>query len=1263
MEMQSLFSIENNIITNFTPLQAVVYFRKLLWAEARLVGIGGHLIDVPECINVGDGGIDAIIDGAQPVNDEVIPQGTTGFQIKASDLQPRECILEIHKENNLKKPLKPEIQRILDNGGNYVLVLFADITPEMHHRRKIKIEQELSRLGYKNEVRVYSASQLIEFSNKHIALVSEYNRIRNGISHSQWSQQKFMQMPAMFVVDEQRTGWIEQLRYEILNQHDQTLIFRVTGLSGIGKTRLVFEALNIDGIRQSVIYLDARLFLTSELFFKLQNDTTIDVVLVVDECSNKHHDEIVRAFDGPRSGITIITISYEKGSLPSPTKLFDLQPLDDKKIREIIDIEFPSLLHEVASRLTRFADGFPRIAVLLGESYLENGLTSDDIIRVSDSVLMNRLLGISDPITEYDRKLIRVLQAISIFGKIGIEGSVSNEAEWLANFANVTLIEFHEIIREQKERGIVQGQYFIYISPIMLQIHLLSEWWETHGFSSIEAFDGFFGNIPGELQHDLLDRFLDQLPFSGATEQGREFAESILKSDLFMENYGEFLKTEVGSRFFLKLSEANLSVAITILEKIIGNWSDIEIKNFKIGRRNVVWALEKSIAYKKTFTQGITILLRFAENENEPYSNNATGIFASLFTPISGELSPTEAPPSMRLPILEEAVKSSKPETRIVAIAACDTGLETRFFSRTIENPLANLRKVPRRWTAKTYAEIFKVYQDIWDLLVYVVKNPQNQNEQLSAFKILVNRSAELSEITSLSEMVISTFEELKEIAILKNPMLEGIIQFLRYRSGNIDPKIIDRWDTLQEELTGTSYVDLLHRYVSTNIFEEQYDKDGNPTNILDIELSKLVNYSFNHHNEFDNQIVWMLSDEAINSQYFGYLLAQKDNGLEYLPKIIYKMEDAHDKLNLGLIGGYLRALNEKDLQEWEEQLTRLAKNSRLLPHLPEIIARSGITDNAVELIMQLVKENQIPTSTLVVISSSREIRQLSKEKFLEWTRLLLREEVPNSFEIAIKDMYLYFIFEKEDIDLPAEFTFDLLTIPYTKGNIEFQNKVMVDYYWQEVSRKFLCQYPDKQIGFLEIILNYFSNQVGLSTLPHSQPYGIMTQILHEKPDESWVLILKVLNSDNEIWKYNIFQWLRGEKWTFGREPTTVPLIFIPDNLVWNWVKSDIPNNAKVIARLVPSELFHKEGEKCFARELLVRYGDREDVRQELIVNFCSGSWTGPASMFYSNKMKDALDYKEHETDKNVLLWVDEYISSLDLSIKEALLREERRGY
>ena len=169
MSRVTTFSITIQDITNLDAVRAVEFFRRLLWNEAAHVGIGKNLINVPDCINVGDGGIDALIKDARPTSEEVIPLGTTGFQIKSSDLQPMECKRELHQKGQLNQPLKPEVKKLLDDGGTYVLVLCAE--PSTPRTREDALREELISQGYPDpKIRLYTANQLVGFAERLIKL-------------------------------------------------------------------------------------------------------------------------------------------------------------------------------------------------------------------------------------------------------------------------------------------------------------------------------------------------------------------------------------------------------------------------------------------------------------------------------------------------------------------------------------------------------------------------------------------------------------------------------------------------------------------------------------------------------------------------------------------------------------------------------------------------------------------------------------------------------------------------------------------------------------------------------------------------------------------------------------------------------------------------------------------------------------------------------------------------------------------------------------
>ena len=170
---------------------------------------------------------------------------------------------------------------------------------------------------------------------------------------------------------------------------------------------------------------------------------------------------------------------------------------------------------------------------------------------------------------------------------------------------------------------------------------------------------------------------------------------------------GEYLNTRLGSRFFLALTEADPKSALKCLMRTIGSWDRDALLQFAIGRRDVIWALEKIAMKRDLFVDAARLLLTLGEAENEDWSNNASGVFAALFSLGRGRVAPTEASPAERLPVLKEAFESGAKERRLLALKACNEGLESDHFSRMSGAEYRGLRKDADFWDPKTYGRTF----------------------------------------------------------------------------------------------------------------------------------------------------------------------------------------------------------------------------------------------------------------------------------------------------------------------------------------------------------------------------------------------------------------------------------------------------------------------------------------------------------------------------------------------------------------------------
>ena len=505
------FTVEPSAFTNLSPGRAVTLIRQLLWAEAGRTGIGRHLIGVPDCINVGDGGVDAYIYDAEPWDDDVIPKGSSVFQIKSADLKPMACRRELHVKGDCYMPLKEELDFRLRQGAAYVLVLMAEITEKQKRARHDAIRGELAELGYTDtQVRVYTADQLAGFANRHPAFIATLRPDLAMCSpYEKWGTFHDVSYPTAFVPDPGRQQMVGQIT-TILRDRETCPVIRLSGLPGVGKTRSSYEALRFDDLKHQVLYVQrAATLLSSPLVHSLANDPQISAILVVDECDLEQHRTLSNMFAGQGPRLALITMSYEVGHVSMPTLELHAEPLESQTIEEILKVEYPGLPKSSARRLAEFADGYPLIALLLAQQYAEDG-ASEPYISVSDDRLMNRLIGGSSASDSYEYTITKtVLMLLSLFQRIGVAGIGEREGRWVAKRAEVSWQQFQQVIAKQKKRGIIQGDYYVFVTPFMLRIHLLEEWWQAHGFADEAGLEEFSSGMPDSERPDLLRRFFE----------------------------------------------------------------------------------------------------------------------------------------------------------------------------------------------------------------------------------------------------------------------------------------------------------------------------------------------------------------------------------------------------------------------------------------------------------------------------------------------------------------------------------------------------------------------------------------------------------------------------------------------------------------------------------------------------------------------------------------------------------------------------------
>ncbi len=680
---------------------------KILKAESAYARINPAVITISNRLTVADGGIDAEVDAppnAQIPADCFFPAGLTGFQLKSGTSFKPWTKGSIRGEliNSVGK-LFPEVARLIEKRGRYVVICTGhDLTPQQRNDACERIVSVLESAGvadYSSLVDVLGASQLSNFAERYpgIAAMLTFDTIQEAWVLDEWDRDAHMTnsfQPAPIQAD-----LIDQIRAGI--EGDAKHI-RVLGEPGLGKTRMVLEALRAPHIAPTVLYLcNGSKFGQTALFRQLlRAGWTKPLVLVLDDLSESEMSDVWRHLKTRCGAMKLVTLDHghDEGYDDEILRL-KAPRLPDETIRSILADRVGE--SRELDRWVPICEGSPRVAHAVAENLHANPA---DLLRQPATVpLWTRFLhGYSVQEDAASRQVDCVAHHLALFSRFGFEDPVSDEAIYISQLIDkvdptIGWARFQEIVQSLRARRVLQGSRTLFFVPKALHIYLWKQFWTRYGrgFDFVSTFE----TMPPSLHAWFLNKFR----FAGGKDTAF-VVEEIFKPDGVFSSH-DVLTSATGSRFLSTLAEANPAAVLRLLQSTVGKWSDAELVEFKTDRQNIVWALEKIAVWPQLTVRALIVLARLAVNENADFSNNSTGTLVSLFR-IGPEAAATEASPAQRLPALLGLLRGSTDAERLLGLKALDSALDTRGMGfRTVGPEYQGLQERAKLWIPQTYGD------------------------------------------------------------------------------------------------------------------------------------------------------------------------------------------------------------------------------------------------------------------------------------------------------------------------------------------------------------------------------------------------------------------------------------------------------------------------------------------------------------------------------------------------------------------------------
>ena len=410
---------------------------------------------------------------------------------------------------------------------------------------------------------------------------------------------------------------------------------RISGLSGMGKTRLVFEAINqSDEHKNTYLYCDC---FDTDNFQDIINvlekvfRTKEPAYIVIDNCDEVKASRVMKIKRRYQSNAPLITIynQYDEEELENCSYILLNRDLDDI-IEKIIEEKSVGLTDEIKQLVLEFSGGFPLMAILLMENVNKDNLSLE---KVASKKFLNKIIT-GD---EVERE---ILKSCSLFRYVGIESDAKSQIDFVLTNKDITpisgtdeekLYQFSKVLEKYSKREIFEKNgRLIGIRPRPLAFSLAAEWFElcdserlSRVFDSLQHPDNPNGKI-------LIESLAKQIIYIGNNPKVATLIKKITDVNGPFDN-AKVVNTELGSRLFRSFVEVNPIAIADNLYRLFGSKSIEELVKVEKGRRNLVWTLEKLCFNRETFEKGTKLMMSFAVAENETWGNNSTAEFLRLF--------------------------------------------------------------------------------------------------------------------------------------------------------------------------------------------------------------------------------------------------------------------------------------------------------------------------------------------------------------------------------------------------------------------------------------------------------------------------------------------------------------------------------------------------------------------------------------------------------------------------------------------------------
>jgi hypothetical protein len=1009
-----IFDIEKNQLTQLSDSQLEELIARLCESEIARIGYSPAYVSWSGSINAPDEGIDIKVEvPVKELNTGYLIKPSTVFQAKKHSMPRGQILKEMFKGSDLS----PSISEQASKNGSYIIVsLEDDCSPTMlKNRKKAMLEAIEGQIKSDNfHFDFYDRSKLAQWTRQHPSVLL-WVKSKLGQEYSGWKAYGSWSNPPKGVDDSfifsngvtvtlpsrqdhklNISDAIEPIR-ELVRSTDKAV--RITGLSGVGKTRIV-QALFDENIgqtpldRTSVVYVDtgAKPEPSATVMLERLIATNQNAIMVLDNCPSDLHSKLAEKVSSSGGEVKLITVEYDiQEDKPQTTEVINVEANGPELAEKLLNRRFPAIGQNDARRIAEFAVGNSRVSLAIAERVVEG----ESLAQLSDAQLFNRLFEQRKAPDNELREQAEILSLVYSFS-ISKDGNAESELEVLGSAFGYSFNQLYRATKKLSDRHIVQRRgHWRAILPHAIATKLAEA---ALASIPIEQIRDTFES-PG--RERLLMSFAHRLSLLHNNAEAHEIVGAWFENGGILENVFDLDDTKL--RVLEYIAPVAPDKLLTRLEKqLIQSGSSLcNIPNLS----TIMRALQLSAYEPEYFERCLKLLIEFEEH-SEP--DNGQNKFSSHITSFfQAYLSGTHATLEQRIGVMNECLNAKSHNRRKLGLAMLATALSGPPWTRVATNYFGAR---PRDFGSELNYEQLTEWRSAFIDIAVELGNSDNYDFESSAREVLARNYRTLWQHNAIKEKLIYAAGALHK----HRPWHEGlkavrsIIYFDHRRRDDCDEEtpIPENLQNLLSTLKITGLVPSIRAYVLGKnndhwALDENFDHEQE--NGYRESETRLKAKSFQLGAEFSSSqhSIDELCPRLFSSDWmpyrvsFGEGLAKGTNCLSsYWRTLVKQLEltEINQGINISVLLGFLEEANSADPRLVQKLLDESAQHPILKRFLVALHPGDKFSVSDLERCLSILGDPDVEASMFEPILWQSKFSDLPKSLILDLAHRLLAE-------------------------------------------------------------------------------------------------------------------------------------------------------------------------------------------------------------------------------------------------------------------------------